>query len=49
LLAGPDPLAALTAISAAREVFYLKSDHVVSVETMTPPAVVEAIVALARP
>ncbi len=49
LLAGPDPLAALSEISAAREAFYLQSDHVVSVETMTPPQVVEAILALARP
>ena len=49
LLAGPDPLVSLTAILAAREVFYLQSDHAVSVESMTPDMVVEAIVALARP
>lgn len=49
LLSGPDPLAALTAILGAREAFYLQADHVVSVETMTPFAAVEHIVALARP
>lgn len=49
LLSGPDPLGALTAILSARETFYLQADHTVSVETMTPSATVEHIVALARP
>lgn len=49
LLAGPDPLAELTAILTAREAFYLQADHTVSVEKMTPSAIVEHIVALARP
>ena len=49
LLAGPAPLGALAAISAAREHFYLQADHTVSVETMTPMEAAQAIVALARP
>jgi shikimate kinase len=49
LLSGPDPLAALTAILSAREAFYLQADHAVSVETMTPFAAAEHILALARP
>jgi len=49
LLAGPDPLATLAGISAAREAFYLQSDHVVSVDLMTLADAVEAIMALARP
>jgi shikimate kinase len=48
LLAGSDPLAALTAILAAREAFYLQADHTVSVDMMTPDDAVDAIVALAR-
>lgn len=47
LLAGPDPLAALTAISATREAFYLQSDHAVSVDSMTPVETATAIVMLA--
>jgi len=49
LLAGPDPLLALRQILAAREAFYLQSDHVVSVELMTPINTAAAILALARP
>lgn len=49
LLAGENPRAALEAIAAAREAFYLQSDHTVSVETMTPAEVVDAILVLARP
>jgi shikimate kinase len=49
LLSGSDPLAALTAILAARESFYLQADHAVSVETMTPFDTVDSIMALARP
>lgn len=49
LLAGDDPLAALTGILATREAAYLQSDHTVSVETMTVDEVVDAIVTLARP
>lgn len=48
LLAGADPLATLTDLSRAREAFYLQANHTVSVETMTPIEVVDAIVALAR-
>jgi len=48
LLAGPDPLGALTAIAAAREAFYLQADHELSVETMTLTEVVDAILLLAR-
>jgi len=49
LLAGPDPLGALTAILTAREAFYLQADHTVSVELVTPSAAVRDILALARP
>lgn len=49
LLAGPAPLGALAAISAAREHYYLQADHTVSVETMTPLEAAQAILALARP
>lgn len=49
LLAGPDPLSALTAILKAREKFYLQADHTVSVEMMTHLDAVEDILALARP
>jgi shikimate kinase len=49
LLAGPAPLGALAAISAAREHFYLQADHTVSVEMMTPVEAAQAILALARP
>ncbi|MEK6613237.1 MAG: shikimate kinase [Gemmatimonadota bacterium] len=49
LLAGPAPLGALAAISAAREHFYLQADHTVSVETMTPLEAAQAILALAHP
>ncbi len=49
LLAGPAPLGALAAISAAREHFYLQADHTVSVETMTPMEAAHTIVALAHP
>jgi shikimate kinase len=48
LLIGSDPLAALTAILAAREAFYLQADHTVSVDMMTPAEAVDAIVALAQ-
>ncbi|MHB8839522.1 MAG: shikimate kinase [Gemmatimonadaceae bacterium] len=48
LLAGADPLAALTSLLAARETLYLQADHAVSVEMMTPSSAVEAILALAR-
>lgn len=49
LLSGSAPLAALTAILAARESFYLQADHTVSVEMMTPVEAVADIMALARP
>ena len=49
LLAGPAPLGALAAISAAREHFYLQADHTLSVETMTPAEAAHAILALAQP
>jgi shikimate kinase len=49
LLAGSDPLAALTALAAARETFYLQADHTLSVESMTLDEVVRAILPLARP
>lgn len=49
LLAGPAPLGALAAISAAREHFYLQADHTVSIEMMTPLEAAQLIVALARP
>ncbi len=48
MLAGPDPLTALTAILAVREAAYMQSDHTVSVDLMTPTDAVEAILALAR-
>ena len=49
LLAGPAPLGALAAISAAREHFYLQADHTLSVEMMTPFEAAQAILALAQP
>lgn len=49
LLAGENPLAAIEAILAARESFYLQSDHTVSVDSMAPAEVVAAILTLARP
>lgn len=49
LLSVSDPLAALTAMSVAREAFYMQADHALSVETMMPSDAVEAILALARP
>jgi shikimate kinase len=49
MLAGPAPLGALAAIAAAREEYYLKADHTVSVELMTPVEAANAILALARP
>lgn len=49
LLAGENPLASLTAILAVREAFYLQSDHTVSVDSMAPREVVDAILPLARP
>jgi len=48
LLSGSDPLADLTAILAVREGAYMQSDHVVSVDLMTPLDAVDAILALAR-
>lgn len=49
LLAGSDPLGALTALAAARETFYLQADHTLSVESMTLDEVVRTILPLARP
>ena len=49
MLAGPAPLGALASLAAARESFYLQSDHTVSVDSMTPLEAAEAILALARP
>lgn len=49
LLAGSDPLGALTAIAASREAFYLQADHTLSVDSMTLDEVVRAILPLARP
>ena len=49
LLAGPDPLARMMALLAARETFYLQADHTLSVDSMTLDQVVDAILPLARP
>lgn len=49
LLAVTDPLAALRDLLKARESFYMQADHTLSVEMMTPPEMVEATLALARP
>jgi shikimate kinase len=49
MLAGPAPLGALASLAAARESFYLQSDHTVSVDSMTPAEAADAILALARP
>lgn len=49
LLAGPDPLEALTKILATRRKLYVQADHTLSVEMMTRDEVVKAIVALACP
>ena len=49
LLAGADPLGALTALVAAREALYLQADHTLSVDSMTLDEVVRAILPLARP
>lgn len=48
LLAGGDPVSALSRILARREAYYLQSQHTVSVDSMTPDAVASSIVALAR-
>jgi shikimate kinase len=47
LLAGPDPLAALRRLLAAREPLYRTADHVVSVETFKPQQVIEEVTRLA--
>jgi shikimate kinase len=47
LLAGDDPLAALTTLLTAREAYYLQADHTLSVESMTPAEAAETILALA--
>lgn len=49
LLAVPEPHVALAALAASREPFYLQADHTVSVDSMTPAQVVDAILALAHP
>jgi len=49
MLAGPAPLGALASLAAARESFYLQSDHTVSVDSLTPFEAADAILALARP
>jgi shikimate kinase len=49
MLTGPAPMGALASLAAAREQFYLQSDHTVSVDTMTPSEAAEAILALAHP
>jgi shikimate kinase len=49
LLAGPDPLGALTNLLAVREPYYVQADHTVSVEMMTVADVVAEILTLARP
>lgn len=49
MLAGPAPLGALASLAAARESFYLQSDHTVRVDSMTPAEAADAILALARP
>lgn len=48
LLSGPDPVAKLKNLLEAREEFYLQSNHIVSVGTMSPDAVADSIVALAE-
>ncbi len=48
LLAGADPLGAVTALLEARQTFYLQADHTLSIEMMTPSDAVDAILALAR-
>ena len=48
LLAGADPKAALSALLAAREAFYLQADHTLSVETMAASEAADAILPLAR-
>lgn len=47
LLAGPDPVAAVTTLLARRESFYLQANHVVSTDSLTLDEVVSLIVALA--
>ncbi|MBX9928370.1 MAG: hypothetical protein K2X99_05585 [Gemmatimonadaceae bacterium] len=48
LLSGQDPTATLNNLLAAREAFYLQSNHIVSTGLMTPDAVADTIVALAE-
>ncbi|MEK0430458.1 MAG: hypothetical protein RL139_262 [Gemmatimonadota bacterium] len=47
LVAGPDPVAAVAALQARREAFYLQAKHEVSTDLLVPDEVASFIVALA--